>query len=67
MVLAMKTLITLHKVSSHLILSLKIWLTLYLLQDLVYKLLEHCVNYLGSSKSSMSNKISLGLIAVILL
>ena len=65
MVLAMKALITLHGVSSHLIWPLEIWLILYLLLDLVYRLFEHYVNYLASSMPSMSNKTFPGLITII--
>ena len=64
-VLAMKTLIALHGVSSHLIWLLEVWLILYFLQDLVHKLPKHSTNYLGSSRSSMPSKISLGPIVVV--
>ena len=60
MVLVMKTLITLHRVSSHLIQPLEICFILYLLKDLVNRLLEYSTNYLGSSSPSLSSKISLG-------
>ena len=65
MVLVMKTLITLHRVSSHLIRPLEICFILYLLKDLVYRLPEHYVNYLGSSMPNMFSKISFRPIAII--
>ena len=65
MVLAMKTLITLHGVSSYIIWTLEIWFILYLIKDFGYRLLEHCVKYLGSSVPNMSSKISFGPIAII--
>ena len=65
MVLAIKTLIALHGVSPHLIRPLEIWFILYLIKDLVYRLLEHCVNYLGSNMPSMYSKISFGPITII--
>ena len=65
MVLAMKTFITLHRVSSHLIWPLELWLILFLLQDLMHKLPKHNVDCLGSSGPSMSSKISLRPIIVI--
>ena len=65
MVLAMKILIMLYEVSSYLIRPLEIWLILYLLKDLVYRLPEHYVNYLGNSVPSISSKISFGPIAII--
>ena len=37
MILAIKTLVTLSRVSSHLIQPLEIWFILYLINDLVYK------------------------------
>ena len=52
-------------VSTHLIWPFKIWFILYFLQNLVHRLPEHNANYLGSSRSSMPNKISLGSIVVI--
>ena len=65
MVLAIKTLIALYGVSSHLIRPFEIWFILYLIKDLVYRLPEHCVNYLGNSMPSMYSKISFGLIIII--
>ena len=58
MVLEMKTLITLHRVSFHLIWSFKVWLILYPFQDLVHRLPKHRDGYLGSGRPSMSSKIS---------
>ena len=54
----MKTLITLHRVSFHLIWSFKVWLILYPFQDLVHRLPKHRDGYLGSGRPSMSRKIS---------
>ena len=65
MLLAMKVLITLHGVSSYLIRPLEIWFILYLLEDLVYRLPKHCVNYLGSSVPNMCNKIFIRSIVII--
>ena len=65
MVLEMKNLIMLHGVSSHLVWPLKVRFILYILQDLVHRLLEHSIDYLGSSKPSMSGKISFGPIIII--
>ena len=61
----MKTLITFYRVFTHLIGPLEVWLILYFLQTLVHRLPEHNANYLGNSRSSMPNKISLGSVVVI--
>ena len=65
MVLAMKVLIMLYGVSFHLIRPLEIRFILYLFEDLVYRLPEHRVNYLGNSVPSMSSKIFFGSIVII--
>ena len=64
MVLAMKTLIMLHRVSFHLIWPFKVWLILYPFQDLVHRLPKHRDGYLGSGRPSMSSKISPEMIIV---
>ena len=58
MILAIKTLIMLGKVSSHLIRPLEIRFILYLVKDLVYGLPKYCINYLSSRVPSMSRIIS---------
>ena len=58
MVLAMKTLIMLHGVSSYLVWPFEVWLNLYLLKNLVHKLFEYCANHLNNKKASMSRKVS---------
>ena len=55
-VLAMKTLVALRGVSSYLVRPLKVWLALNFLQDLVYWLSEHSINYLSSSRPRMPVK-----------
>ena len=60
MVLAMKTLVAPHRVSSYLVWSFKIWLILDLLQDLMYWLSEHFVNHLRSRRLRLPSKIPLG-------
>ena len=58
MVLAMKALIALHWVTSHLIWPFKEWLILYFLQDLVYWFSEYLVNHLSSDRPWLPNKVS---------
>ena len=57
-VLAVKALVALYGVSSLLVWPLKVWLILNFLQDLVYWLSEHDVDYLSSSRSRVPCKIS---------
>ena len=64
-ILAIKTLITLSRVSSHLIWPLEIWFILYLVKNLVYGLPKNCINYLSNRMTSVSQKISLGSIVII--
>ena len=65
MVLAMKALVVLYKVSSHLISLFKVWLILDFFQDLMYWLSEHRANHLSSSRSTFSSKISLRPVTVV--
>ena len=46
-ILAIKALIAPHGVPCHLIWSFEEWLILNLLQNLIHRLSEHCVNRLG--------------------
>ena len=57
-VLAVKTLVTLHRVSSYLVWSLKVCLILNFLQNSVYWLSEHSTDYLSSSRPRMPREIS---------
>ena len=57
-VLAMKALVALRKISSHLIWPFKVWLILNFFQNFVYWLSKHSANHLSSSRSSMPSKIS---------
>ena len=61
----MKTLITFCRVFTHLIGPPEVWLILYFLQNLVYKLLEHSANYLGDIRPRVPNKISSGSIVIV--
>ena len=65
MILAIETLITPRGVTSHFIWPLEVWFNLYLLKNLMHRLLEYCADHLGSGKPSMSNKISLGSVVTI--
>ena len=49
-VLVMKALIMLHRVSSHLIWSFKVWLILNLFLDLMHWFPEYCANHLSSNR-----------------
>ena len=60
MVLAIKTLVAPHGVSSHLVWPFEVWLILNLLQDLMYLLLEYRVNHLRSRRPRLPSKIPLG-------
>ena len=64
-VLAMKTLVALRGVSSHLVQPLKVWLALNFLQDLVYWLSEHSTNYLSSSRPRITRKVSLRSVVIV--
>ena len=57
-VLAVKTLVALRGVSSHLVRPLKVRLILNFLLDLVYWLSEHSTDYLSSGRSRMPCKVS---------
>ena len=57
-VLAVKALITLHKVASHLIWSFKEWLILDFLQNLVHWFSEHRVNHLSIGRPQLPSKVS---------
>ena len=58
-VLAIKTLIALQGVTSHLIWPFKKWLVFYFLQDLVFWFSEHRVNHLSSGRPRFPSKVSL--------
>ena len=47
MVLAIKVLVAPHGVSSHLVWPFEEWLVLNLLQNLMHRFSEHCINRLG--------------------
>ena len=64
-VLAMKTLVALHEVSSHLVWPFKVWLILDFLQYLIYWLSEHCVDHLRSHRPRLPNKIPLGFVIIV--
>ena len=57
-VLAMKVLIALYRVSSHLIWPFKIWLILSPFQDLMHWFSEHRANHLSSSRPRLPSKVS---------
>ena len=63
--LVMKALVALHKVSSHLIWSFKVWLIFNFFQDLMHWLTKHCVDHLSSNRPRLPNKVSLGPIIVV--
>ena len=58
MVLVVKDLVMLRKVSPHLVWPFKVQLTLNFFQDLMHRLLEHSANYLSSSRFGLPSKIS---------
>ena len=64
-VLAMKTLVTPHGVSSHFVWSIELWLIFYLFQDLMYWLLEHRVYHLRSYRPRLPSKIPSGPVIVV--
>ena len=64
-VLAMKALITLHGVTSHLIWPLKELLVLNFLQNSVYLFSEHRVNHLSSGRPRLPSKVSPGPVIVV--
>ena len=64
-VLAMKTLVTPHGVSSHFFWSFELWLIFYLFQDLMYWLPEHRVYHLRSCRPRLPSKIPSGPIIVV--
>jgi len=64
-VLAMKTLVAPHGVSSHLAWPFEVWLTLDLLQDLMYWFSEHRINHLRSHRSRLPGKILLGSVIIV--
>ena len=64
-VLAMKVLVTPHRVSSHLVWPFKVWLILDLLQDLMYWFSEYCVNHMRSRRPRLVSKIPSGSIIVV--
>ena len=58
-VLAVKALVMLYRVSSHLVWLLKVWFILNFLQDLVYWLSEHSTDYLSSIRPRMPRNVFL--------
>ena len=64
-VLAMETLVEPHGVSSYLVWPFEVWFILDLLQDLMYWLLEHRVNHLGSCGPRLPSKIPSRFVIVI--
>ena len=64
MVLAIEALFAPHGVSSHLIRPFKKWLVLNLLENLMYRFSEHCINCLGVGRPGLSSLISLRLVIV---
>ena len=64
-VLAMKTLVTPHGVSSHFVWSIELWLIFYLFQDLMYWLPEHHVYHLRSYRPRLPSKIPSGPVIVV--
>ena len=50
MVLAIKALVTPHRVSSHLVWPFEERLILYLLKNLMHRFLKHCINCLSISR-----------------
>ena len=57
MIMAINALITLNRISCHLIRSLEERLVFNLLQNLLYWLSEHSINRLGIGRSRLPNKI----------
>ena len=64
-VLAMKTLVASHGVSSHLVWPFEVWLVLDLLQNLLHYLSEHRVNRLRSHRPRLPSKIPSGFVIVV--
>ena len=56
-VLVIKILVSLHRISSHLIRPFKVWFILYFPQDLMYRLPEYNAYHLGSSVPNMLSEI----------
>ena len=67
MVLAVKAMVVLRGVSSHLVWPFKVWLILNFFKDLVYRLSEHSTDYLSSSRSRMPCKISPRSVVIVLI
>ena len=57
MILAIKVLIAPHEVSYHLIWPFEDWLILNLLQNLLHRFPEHCVNRLSIDESRLPSKV----------
>ena len=64
-VLAMKTLVTPHRIPYHLVWPFEVWLILDFLQDLMYWFSEHRINHLRSHRPKLPSKIPSGFIIVI--
>ena len=58
MVLAIKALVTPHRVSNHLVWPFEEWFILYLLQNLTHRFSEHNINHLSVGRSKLPCKIS---------
>ena len=65
MILTVKTLVTLRGVTFHYVWPLKVWLSFYLLKDLMNRLLEHYTNHLHTRIPNLSSKIPHGSIFII--
>ena len=63
----MEALIVLYEVTSHFVYPFEGSLVLNFLQDLVYCLSEYRVNHLSSDRPQLPNKVSPGLIIVIVI
>ena len=64
-VLALKALVVLYRVSSHLNWAFKVWLILDPFQDLMHWFSEHRLNHLSRNKARLPSKNSSGLIIVV--
>jgi len=63
--MTIKDLILPHKVTSHFVWPLEVWLDLYLLKNLVRRLFEYCANHLSSRKASTSKEVSPRLVVIV--
>ena len=58
MIMAIKALVTIHRISCHLVRPLEEQFIFNLLQDLLYWLLKYSTNRLGVGRSRLPNKVS---------